>query len=446
MDGNPEKVLKELDVISAMWWPSYWLDAPKKSEVGIKIDNTKTAILGISQEKKWFLGKIAEQIFRKAEQKWNIKLTDDNKEKFLLGLQATMEVKDITEKQRYTIIWRFAQGFLSQSNNTTTETIEQVKVDTAQSATHDSADWNMNQIVPNGTSMTPATANAQSETMDPEALGRELIEWSSDTSSTTDNVSWASSIADIAAQVQDYDAQTADRNTDLNMYRSEETNNIEEQIGNKNPLQHKELSNEEYEIINTTKSDWDPESLARMSPGSTTDLDWPDDGWVSQVRCTRLSGGDFRLQFPDCEYIIDDNPDHPEVTKNEIKLIKEVAKTPLVRRLLNMGTGNFNLFRDRVQAKYDPTGKTKENPQQLIKIMLEAILWVALNGKSQLWEWDARIPKGIFSSPNIPLDTIQIAMQNAGNAQKLMVSYAIAEQWVFDIDTRRFDPSIIWRI
>lgn len=440
------KILDWLNAISATWWTAYSLDAPKKSEVGIKIDNTKAAILGISQEKKWFLGKIAKQIFRKAEQKWNIKLTDDNKEKFLLGLQAAMEVKDITEKQRYTIVWRFAQGFLGQSNNATAETVEQPKIDAVPSNTSHSGDATTEQIAPDSDSVVTPTATTLSETKDPEALGRELIEWSSDTSSTTDTVSWASSISDIAAQVQDYDAQTADRNTDLNMYRSEESDRIEEQIGNKNLLQHKELSNEEYEMINTTKSDWDPESLARMSPGSTTDLDWSDDGWVSQVRCTRLSGGDFRLQFPDCEYIIDDNPNHPEVTKKEIELIKEVAKTPLVRRLLNMGTGNFNLFRDRVQAKYDPTGKSKENPEQLIKFMLEAILSVTLGDKDALGEWTNKIPRGIFASPNIPLDMIQKSMRYASSSQKLMMSYALAEQWVFDIDTRRFDPSIISRI
>ena len=446
---DPAEILDQLYVPWDIRKPIYWLELTNpKSEIGIKINAAKADILGISLEKKWFLGKIADKIFRNAEQKWKIKLTDENKEKFLLGLQAAMEVKDISEKQRYTIVWRFAQGFLSQSNNATTETVEQPKVDTVQSATPDSADMTTDQIAPDSVNMSPPATTVPAETIDPEALGRELLWWSTETASTTEGTVLPPDITDIAAQIQHYDAQTADLNTDLHTYRTEEADHIEEQSGNTNRPQHTELSNVEYdEMTNiTANTAWDPEFLAQMPPGSTTQLDWPDDGWVSQVRCTRLSGGDFVLRFPDCEYIIDDNPDHPEVTKNEIKLIKEVAETPLVRRLLNMGTGNFNLFRDRVQAKYDPTGKSKENPKQLIKLMLEAILGVTLWDKDGLGEWSDKIPRGIFANQNIPLDMIQSSMHNSNNSQKKMMSYALAEQWVFDIDARRFDPSIIWRI
>ncbi len=197
------------------------------------------------------------------------------------------------------------------------------------------------------------------------------------------------------------------------------------------------------EMKDTTRDPWDPEFLSHMSVWSIQSFDYWDDKWVT---CTAISGGDFMLQFPDCpDLYIDANWD-PKIAEKEIAFYKEVAETPLVRRLLNMETGQFDLFRDRVQSKYDPTGKTRDNPQQLIKIMLEAILGVALAGKDQLWEWVNSIPRGIFSSPNIPLDMIQTAMRYASSTQKMMISYALAEQWVFDTVTRKFSPEIISRI
>ena len=435
--GN-EDPLNILDQLEGPWdihKARYWLEiANQKSEIGLKINDTKAAILGISQEKKWFLGKIADKIFRNAEKKWNIKLTDENKAQFLLGLQAAMEVQGISEKQRYTIVWRFAQGFLGQSSNATTETIEQPKVDTVQSTTPDSTDGTTDQISPASVSMTPHTATITPDTKDPETLGRDLLTLAPDNTIDDKSQIWESSIENIAAQVQNYDAQTANLNVDLYTYRSEEADRIDEQYGNRTPLQH--IANEDSNI--DIKDFGIPEIMSDIAPWSSVRANWSDDGWISQVRCTRLSDGDFRLQFPDCEFIIDDNPNNPEVAKKEMKFIKEVAKTPLVRRLLNMGTDNFNLFRDRVQSKYDPTGKTKENPEQLIKIMLEAILGVTLGNKDQLGEWANRIPRGIFASPNIPLDMIQTSMHNASNSQKLMMSYALAEQWVFDIDSRQF--------
>lgn len=449
-EGNPEKILNQLDLPWDIPKSTYWLDAPNKnSEIGLKINTTKADILGISQKKEWFLRNIANKIFRNAEQKWNITLTDENKVKFLLGLQAAMEVKDISEKQRYTIVWRFAQGFLTQSNNTHIETTEQIHADAASSPMADNNDGKTHSIVAVSTGTTSPASTIVSTNTDPESLGRDLLLGSPGTEISTETTAWSPDtidITDVAAQVQSYDTQTAYLHTDLNIYRTEEANNIEEQSRNTNRPQHTELSNEEYEMINTKNSNWDPEYIANMSPGSSAQLDWPDDGWVSQVRCTRLSGGDFRLQFPDCEYIVDDDPAHPQIAKKEIKFIQEVAETPLVRRLLNMGTGSFNLFRDRVQAKYDPTGKSKENPEQLIKFMLEAILSVTLGDKDGLGEWTSKIPRGIFASPNIPLDMIQKSMRYASSSQKLMMSYALAEQWVFDIDSRKFDPSIISRI
>ena len=433
-EWNPADILDQLDWPWDIHQPTYWLElANQKSEIGLKINDAKAAILGISQEKKWFLGKIADKIFRNAEKNWNIKLTDENKAQFLLGLQAAMEVKDISEKQRYTIVWRFAQGFLGQSSNAA---VEQWSVDELPSNTSDSSNGTTDQIVPDSTSMMPPTANARPETIDPETLGRDLLIANSNNTEDDKNQIWESSIENIAAQVQNYDAQTANLNVDLYTYRSEEADRIDEQYGNKSPLQH--IANE---VSNIDIKDFGiPEIMSDIAPGSSVRVNWSDDGWVSQVQCTRLSDGDFRLQFPDCEFIIDDDPNNPEVAKKEMKLIKEVAETPLVRRLLNMGTGNFNLFRDRVQAKYDPTGKTKGNPEQLIKIMLEAILGVTLGNKDQLGEWANRIPRGIFASPNISLDMIQTSMQNASNSQKLMMSYALAEQWVFDIDSRQFVP------
>ena len=188
---------------------------------------------------------------------------------------------------------------------------------------------------------------------------------------------------------------------------------------------------------------WDPELLSHMSVWSVQSFDYWDDKWVT---CTAVSGWDFVLQFPDCPSIYINANWDPKIAEREIAFFQEVAETPLVRRLLNMETGQFDLLRDRVQSKYDPTGKTRDNPQQFIKIMLEAILGVALAGKDQLWEWVNSIPRGIFSSPNIPLDIIQTAMRYASSAQKLMISYALAEQWVFDTVTRKFSPEIISRI
>lgn len=414
-----------------------WLkQGSTESSIGLKINGTKAAILGISQKKQWFLEQIANKVFHKAEQKWGIKLTDENRAQFLLALQAAMEVKDISDKQRYTIVWRFAQGLLGQSGSTSAETIEQPKVDGLPLIISHSSYGDTDPMVP--VTILPGITDA-------EALGRDLLTSAPDGTVDDKNHPEESGISDIAAQVHIYDTQTAALHDDLNAYRTEAATIIENEQ-KETPLAKYEDPREQYATVISAMAVWDPVLMANIPEWETRRVNWLDENWATQVQCTHLAGGDFVLTFPDGERIIIDSNWDREKAEEEIRFIQEVAKTPIVRRLLSMWTDAFYRFRERVVMRYDPEWKTSENPEQLIKLMLEAILKLAMNGKNNLHDGNKEIRDGEFRDPTIPLALIQLRLYGSANQEKRTICEALSEQWIFDVLSRRFNSSIIDRI
>lgn len=408
-----------------------WLkQSSTESSIGLKINGTKAAILGISQKKQWFLEQIANKVFHKAEQKWGIKLTDENRAQFLIALQAAMEVKDISDKQRYTIVWRFAQGLLGQSGSTSAETVEQPKVDGLPSSISHGSDGNIDPIVPVTT--LPGITDA-------EALGRDLLTSAHDGTVDDKNHPEESGISDIAAQVQNYDTQTAALHDDLNAYRTEAATIIENEQKETPLAKYEDPRGQHDESMISAMSVWDPVLMANIPEWETRRVNWLDENWATQVQCTHLPDGDFVLSFPDGERIIIDSNWDREKAEEEIRFIQEVAKTPIVRRLLNMWTDAFYRFRERVAMRYDPEWKTSKNPEQLIKLMLEAILKLAMNGENNLHDGNKEIRDGEFRDPTIPLALIQSRLYGSANQEKRTISEALSEQWIFDIQSRRFN-------
>lgn len=61
--------------------------------------------------------------------------------------------------------------------------------------------------------------------------------------------------------------------------------------------------------------------------------------------CTHLKSGKYILQFPTGESIVAD-------TKEEIAFIQEIAKTPIIRKLLMNGNEKFQHFRVKFEKEF----------------------------------------------------------------------------------------------
>ena len=68
--------------------------------------------------------------------------------------------------------------------------------------------------------------------------------------------------------------------------------------------------------------------------------------------CTHLKNGDYILQFPTGESIVIDSNGNPEKAKKEIAFIQEIAKTPIIRKLLMNGDGKFQDFRVKFEKEF----------------------------------------------------------------------------------------------
>lgn len=380
---------------------------------------------------------MADKIFKKAEEKWGIILNDSKKSQFKLGLQAAMDVEGIPESQRYTIIWRYAQGFLSES--AIEPTIES-------GSSVDQLNLNRVESIPQESQL--RDVNVPIVMTNPELLGRELLWWSE---THIDDSGWDSdweiTLWSATQEVHMYNTQVTELQNNLDSYNAEAAIAIENEQWEETKLMRSDILPEQYDSIVWSSSLWDPEAMSNIPEWKTLRVNWADENGATQVQCTHLSDGDFVLSFPDGDRIIIDSNWDNEKAEKEIRLIQEIAKTPIARQLLNMWTGSFYQFRKRVAMRYDPEWKTTDNPELLIKLMLEAILQIAMNGKDNLHSKNADIYSGEFRDPTITLAVIQSRLYGSANPNKRIISEALSEQWIFDIESRRFNTiSLMVRI
>jgi hypothetical protein len=129
-----------------------------------------------------------------------------------------------------------------------------------------------------------------------------------------------------------------------------------QQVGN-NPEEHTIIGEKIWNISHDLKD------TVATSEGMRDRMDAIPLGWVdvfnmmdesgtsSQFRMVHLPNGDYVLHFPPPEngnYIIDSNG---EAKEKEINLLKELIKTPILRRLITMGNGYFDQFQDRLGSQ-----------------------------------------------------------------------------------------------
>ena len=88
-----------------------------------------------------------------------------------------------------------------------------------------------------------------------------------------------------------------------------------------------------------------PESITTIPVGKSQKIQLIDESGVSDIMCTHLKDGDYILQFPTGESII-------AQTKEEIAFIQEIAKTPIIRRLLMNGNDKFQHFRVKFEKEF----------------------------------------------------------------------------------------------
>ncbi|MBC7503594.1 hypothetical protein H7169_01360 [Candidatus Gracilibacteria bacterium] len=412
--------------------PSLKSDSP---DIGLKITETKMALSDITEKKRNLIQKIADKIFIKAEEKGGILLDESKKSQFKLGLQAAMDVEGIPESQRYAIIGQYAQGFLSAKQSHSSENIV-ISNNPQEGEIKD-------ELLPNeiASAITPVVLD------NPETLGRELLSSDPQVVGNVGSTDGEISLGEAAKEIQIYNTQATEYRNDLDSYSAASAMVIESEQLAYHPLLRYDILPEDYDSTIASAHLGNAEFISNIPEGKTLRVNWADENGATQVQCTHLSDGDFVLSFPDGETIIIDSNGDSEKAAKEIGLIQAIAKTPIVRRLLNMGTDSFYRFRERVTMRYDPEGKTVDNPELLIKLMLEAILQVAMNGKDSLHTKNTDIHIGEFRDPAMTLALIQSRLYGSENQNKRVMSEALSEQGVFDIQSRRFNStSLIARI
>ncbi len=157
------------------------------------------------------------------------------------------------------------------------------------------------------------------------------------------------------------------------------------------------------------------------------------DGGDMSVMST--TDGKYVFQMGDGEYMICDKGE----LVSTIPLLQECMQTPLVRRLMAMGDTAFDMLRQRIQTKYDPSGESKNNPQLLVKYILSALFDIALGSKEQLWEWIDAIPRWVFERRDIPLDMMQSSLSSVWSIQKKLIGDELDKNGVFDREQRKFN-------
>ncbi len=120
----------------------------------------------------------------------------------------------------------------------------------------------------------------------------------------------------------------------------------------------------------TIHSMWD--AMEAISPGNVGSFNIIDEsGEVSQFRMVHLPQGDYVLCFPPPEngkYIIDS---YGEKRREEVSMIMEVIKTPLLRRLVSMGSQYFEQFQNSIKTKFP--GKDISDPRVFEKYAYQAL-------------------------------------------------------------------------
>jgi hypothetical protein len=110
--------------------------------------------------------------------------------------------------------------------------------------------------------------------------------------------------------------------------------------------------------------------LDAMKPNSSTTMTMLDESWnVSQFSLVHLPNGDFVLGLPGWQsYVIDSRGD---AMRQEIALIREIIHTPLLRRLISLGSTYFEVFQKRLADKHP--GMDMSHPSVFQKYAYEAI-------------------------------------------------------------------------
>ncbi len=108
-----------------------------------------------------------------------------------------------------------------------------------------------------------------------------------------------------------------------------------------------------------------------------------DENGVSDVQCTYLPNGDYVLQFPWDERILIDGGVSEDEIKKEIEFIQEIAKTPILRRILSGGTAKFMEFRKNITRKYAHITAVS-TPEGFIDLALSEILHWACNENKKM--------------------------------------------------------------
>ena len=167
-----------------------------------------------------------------------------------------------------------------------------------------------------------------------------------------------------------------------------------------------------------------PESIASIPMGESEKVQLIDESWVSDVMCTHLKSGGYILQFQTGESIRAD-------TVEEIAFIQEIAKTPIIRRLLMNGNGKFQDFRVKFEKEF-PWKEIDTNPDLFTKKVLERIL--SKIPDEDLNEAQRTLKENLASmfTPDVSLARIQEFLRNMRDQLIPMLhkTWLIPRDWV----------------
>ena len=117
-----------------------------------------------------------------------------------------------------------------------------------------------------------------------------------------------------------------------------------------------------------------PEMIISSIPSwGSRSIEFVDESGVSDVLCMHTKSWDYVLKFPTGESILIDSNGDPENAKKEIAFIQEVAKTPIIRRLLMNGNEKFQTFRQKFEKQF-PWQEIDTNPVLFTRRVLERIV------------------------------------------------------------------------
>ncbi len=134
------------------------------------------------------------------------------------------------------------------------------------------------------------------------------------------------------------------------------------------------INNEDYtKVLEESSIDTAESIVTGVGVWKTAKIQFDDESGISEVLCTHTQTGDYILKFPTGESILIDSNGDPEKAKKEIAFIQEVAKTPIIRRLLMNGNEKFQTFRQQFEKQF-PWQEIDTNPVLFTRRVLERIV------------------------------------------------------------------------